>query len=165
MIGARWKPFATQNLVFEIDQLFNLGGLARNDTLLRAAYSLSHGTDLRVTDPSWFTWSVYTEADQFLEKTQTVAIFDARAGQSFRLDWISDHLVVFPHAVIAANYDSSFAVKDAYSAGPGASLRYWFGDTPTTAPPSFLEFTLQYRFRLGGDQRAEGVYAQVYLHY
>ena len=101
----------------------------------------------------------------FLEKTQLVGIMEGRFGRSFRLDPISSNLVFFPHAVVAASYDDSFANPQAYSAGIGGSLRYWFGETKYLAPPSYWELTLQYRFRLGGDKRAEGIFAQTVLNY
>ncbi|QHO78406.1 hypothetical protein ACH79_43315 [Bradyrhizobium sp. CCBAU 051011] len=165
MVGARWKPFSNANLVFEVDKLFALGDAARDDTLLRALYSHTVGTDLRVLDASWPTWYVYAEVDRFLEKRQLVAIMEGRFGRSFRLDPISSKLVFFPHAVLAANYDDSFANREAYSAGAGASLRYWFGETKYTAPPSYWELTLQYRWRLAGDQRAQGIFAQTSINY
>jgi hypothetical protein len=165
MVGARWKPFSNANLVFEVDKLFALGNAARDDTLLRALYSYTVGTDLRVLDASWPTWYVYAEVDRFLEKSQLVAIMEGRFGRSFRLDPISHNLVFFPHAVLAANYDDSFANRSAYSAGAGGSLRYWFGETKYTAPPSYWELTLQYRWRLAGDQRAQGIFAQTSINY
>lgn len=165
MAGARWKPFSDHNLVFEVDKLFRLGNAARNDTLLRAAYSYTVGTDLRAIDTHWPTWYVYTEVDRFFEKTQLVGLFEGRFGHSFRLDPISRNLVFFPHTVIAASYDDSFAVHDAYSAGVGGSIRYWFGETKYVAPPSYWELTLQYRFRLAGDKRAEGIFAQTSINY
>lgn len=165
MVGARWKPFSNANLVFEVDKLFALGDAARDDTLLRALYSHTVGTDLRVLDPSWPTWYVYAEVDRFLEKQQLVAIMEGRFGRSFRLDPISSKLVFFPHAVLAANYDDSFANRSAYSAGVGGSLRYWFGETKYLAPPSYWELTLQYRWRLAGDERAQGIFAQTSINY
>lgn len=165
MVGARWKPLSDQNLVLEIDKLFRLGNEARDDTLLRAAYSYTVGMDLRALESSWPTWYVYAEVDRFLEKAQLVGLMEGRFGRSFRLDPISSNLVFFPHAVVAASYDDSFAVRDAYSAGAGASLRYWFGDTKYLAPPSYWELTLQYRFRLAGDKRAEGIFAQTSINY
>ncbi len=165
MVGARWKPFSDHNLVLEVDKLINIGGSARDDTLLRAAYSYSVGTDLRAIDTHWPTWYIYTEVDKFLQKSQLVGVFEGRFGHSFRLDPISPNLVFFPHAVIAANYDDSYAVRDAYSAGLGASIRYWFGETKYVAPPSYWELTLQYRFRVGGDSRAEGIFAQTSINY
>ena len=165
MAGARWKPFSEHNLVLEIDKLFALGDAARDDTLLRAAYSYTVGTDLRVLETNWPTWYVYAEVDRFLEKTQLVGIAEGRFGRSFRLDPISPNLVFFPHAVLAASYDDSFANPQAYSAGAGGSLRYWFGETKYMAPPSYWELTLQYRFRVGGDKRAQGIFAQTSLNY
>ncbi|KRQ94757.1 hypothetical protein CQ12_04310 [Bradyrhizobium jicamae] len=165
MVGARWKPFSSANLVFEVDKLFALGDAARDDTLLRALYSYTVGTDLRVLDASWPTWYVYAEVDRFLEKRQLVVITEGRFGRSFRLDPISSKLVFFPHAVLAANYDDSFANPEAYSAGVGGSLRYWFGETKYMAPPSYWELTLQYRWRLAGDQRAQGIFAQTSINY
>ena len=165
MVGARWKPLAQQNLVFEVDKLVQIGGAARDDTLLRALYSYTVGTDLRVLDQSWPTWMVYAEGDRFLEHTQWVGLLDARFGRSFRLDPISSNLVFFPHVVVAASYDDSFADPQAYSVGAGGSLRYWFGGAKYLAPPSYLELTLQYRFRIAGDKRAEGIFAQTSLNY
>ena len=165
MVGARWKPFSEHNLVLEIDKLFALGDAARDDTLLRAAYSYTVGADLRVLETNWPTWYVYAEVDRFLEKTQLVGIAEGRFGRSFRLDPISPNLVFFPHVVLAASYDDSFANHQAYSAGAGGSLRYWFGETKYMAPPSYWELTLQYRFRVGGDKRAEGIFAQTSLNY
>ena len=165
MVGARWKPFSEHNLVLEVDKLFKLGDAARDDTLLRAAYSYTVGTDLRAIDTHWPTWYIYTEVDRFFEKTQLIGLFEGRFGHSFRLDPISTNLVFFPHAVIAASYDDSFAIHDAYSAGLGGSIRYWFGETKYVAPPSYWELTLQYRFRLAGDKRAEGIFAQTSINY
>lgn len=165
MVGARWKPFSDQNLVLEIDKLFELGNTARNDTLLRAAYSYTVGTDLRALETNWPTWYIYAEADKYLEQSQLIAIMEGRFGRSFRLDPISTNLVFFPHAVIAANYDDSYATRGALSAGIGGSLRYWFNETKYMAPPSYLELTVQYRFRLAGDGRAEGIFAQTSLNY
>ena len=51
------------------------------------------------------------------------------------------------------------------SAGAGGSLRYWFGETKYLAPPSYWELTLQYRFRIAGDKRAEGIFAQTSINY
>jgi tetratricopeptide (TPR) repeat protein len=165
MVGARWKPLSSQNLVLEIDKLVAIGDQARNDTLLRAAYSYTVGTDLRALDTYWPTWYVYAETDKFLEKTQLVGLMEARFGESFRLDPISRDLVFFPHLVLAASYDDSFANPQAYSAGVGGSLRYWFGETKYMAPPSYWELTLQYRWRLAGDQRAQGIFAQTSINY
>ena len=101
MVGARWKPLAEQNLVLEVDKLFKLGEFARDDFLLRAAYSYSVGTDLRVVAPSWLTWIVYGEVDYYTQHPQLIMLAEGRFGRSFRIDSINKNLVFFPHAVVA----------------------------------------------------------------
>ena len=165
MVGARWKPLSDQNLILEADKLFRVGNEARDDTLLRIAYSYLYGGDLRAVETTWRTWQVYAEADKYLQHPELVAAVEGRFGQSFRLDPISRDLVLFPHLVVAANYDDAYAVPQAFGAGGGAALRYWFGETKYSAPPSYLELTVQYRFRLAGDKRAQGIYAYVALNY
>jgi tetratricopeptide (TPR) repeat protein len=165
ILGALWKPFADQNLVLEASKLTRLGKIARDDTLLRAAYSYTQGTDLRVVEPGWWTWQVSGEVDRYVENPQLVGIAEARMGRSFRLDAIGHNLVVFPHIVLAANYDDSYAVRDALGAGIGTSIRYWFGETQYIAPPSYLDLTVQYRARLAGAKRAEGLFAQAAINY
>ena len=165
MVGARWKPFSNYNLVLEVDKLYAYGKFARDDTLLRGAYSYTVGTDLRAVEQSWWTWQVYSEVDRYLQNPQLVALAEARFGRSYRVDWLNQNLVFFPHLVVAASYDDSFATKDAYGAGAGASMRYWFGGSEYIAPPSYFELTLQYRWRLAGDARAGGIFAQALVNY
>lgn len=121
MVGARWKPFSEINLVLEIDKLYKYGQFARDDTLLRAAYSYTYGTDLRVVDTNWTTLQIYSEIDRYFQNPQLVSLAEARFGRSFRLDLISRNLVFFPHVVAAANYDDSFARREAYGIGAGSS--------------------------------------------
>ena len=73
MVGARWKPFSDHNLVLEVDKLIALGDAARNDTLLRAAYSYTVGTDLRAIDTHWPTWYVYAEVDNSWRRASSSA--------------------------------------------------------------------------------------------
>ncbi len=164
-VGARWKPFGGHNLVLEASRLFPVGEYGRRDTLLRIAFSEGHGTDLRVDAPSWWMWQVYGEAGRYLENPQNIASFEARAGRSFRLDGVSSRLVVTPFLAVAGGYDSLLARPLAVGAGPGINLRYWFREDRHTAPMSYVDVNLQYRVRLGGDERAEGVFAGITLAY
>jgi Bacteriophage N adsorption protein A C-term len=163
--GARWKPFGSYNLVLEASRLFPIGEDARHDTLLRVAFSEGRGTDLRVDTPSWWMWQVYGEAGRYVENPQTVASFEARAGRSFRLDRISSRLVATPFLALTGGYDSLLATPEAVGAGPGVNLRYWFREDTHTAPMSYVDLTLQYRIRLGGDSRAEGLFGGITLAY
>jgi hypothetical protein len=164
-VGARWKPIGTVDLVFDVARLYAIGSTARNDILLRVGYSKSEGTDLRVDVPDWLTMNLYAEFDYFTEKAQSVSVADFRAGRSFRLDFIDPHVVLFPHAVIAANYDSKLARPKALGAGPGVTLRYWFRDDKYTAPMSYVDWTVQYRTHLAGDIRAQGWFVQAFTSF
>jgi len=142
-----------------------MGDLARNDWLLRAAFFYGQGTDLRVDTWTWFTWQFYADYNRFVDSAETIANADLRIGQSVRLDQLNRNLVLFPHVGFFANYDNKLAHAGAYSVGPGATLRYWFREDTYTAPMSYVDLTAQYRFRVGGDQRAEGVFGQVLVNY
>lgn len=164
-VGARWKPFGSINLVLEASRLFPIGEYARTDGLLRVAYSDGRGTDLRVDVPEWWAWQVYGEVGYYVEEKQTVGTFEARAGRSYRLDGISDRAVLTPFVSIGGAYDSALATPETLGAGAGVNLRYWFRESPYTAPMSFIDMTVQYRGRLAGDERAEGVFAGITLSY
>lgn len=164
-VGARWKPLKTENLVLEASYLFPVGQFAREDVLLRAAYSKAEGTDLRVDVDNWRAWQFYADFNYYVMQPQTVATFEARYGHAFRLDAISDHLVLWPYLAFGGSYDTGYAQPGALGIGPGITARYWFNEDAYTAPRSYLDLTLQYRFKLAGDDRAEGVFAGAFLSY
>ena len=165
MVGARWKPLKDWNLVFEVAKLIKLGSDARNDTVLRTAFSEGMGTDLRVDVPSWWMWQVYGEVDYYLENPQTIVLADARMGRSFRLDGISDRLVATPFVGISESYDSSLATAEALGAGPGIALRYWFREDTYNAPRSYVDASIRYHAKLTGDDRAEGLFGGITFYY
>ncbi|HLL26533.1 MAG TPA: tetratricopeptide repeat protein [Xanthobacteraceae bacterium] len=165
MYGLRFKPLTDINIVFEVAHAFPAGNLARDDLLLRTAFFYGQGTDLRVDTWTWPTWQIYADYNHFVESTENTASADLRIGQSYRLDQISRNLVFFPHIGFFANYDDKLATAGAYAAGPGVTFRYWFREDKYTAPMSYVDLTAQYRFRLGGDRRAEGPFGQVLLSY
>lgn len=163
--GARWKPFGDANLVLEVSRLFPIGKYSRSDTLLRAAYSTGDGTDLRVDVPEWWMWQAYAEAGHYVENRQTIATAEARVGRSYRLDGISNRLVLTPFVAVGISYDNKLATPEAFGVGPGLNLRYWFREDKYTAPMSYVDINVQYRFRLAGDDRAEGVFAGITVAY
>lgn len=163
--GARWKPLKSENLVFEVSYLFPVGQFSRDDVLLRAAYSKSEGTDLRVDVDNWRAWQIYADYNYFVMEPQTVATFEARYGHAFRMDAWSDHLVLWPYLAIGGGYDTGYATPFALGAGPGMTWRYWFNEDEYAAPRSYLDLTLQYRWKLAGDDRAQGIFAGAFLSY
>lgn len=166
-LGARIKPLAAINLVFALERRLALGSKTTTDWLTRVSYSASSGTDLRVDTPSWMTTNVYAEAGRYINQHQTYATFEGQVGRSFRLDSIHPKLVMFPHAVLGADYNSSFTSgqKGAVGAGGGVNLRHWFNEDRYNAPRSYLDLSLQYRARISGDDRAKGVFLRATLAY
>ena len=163
--GARWKPFTDHNVVFEVSRLFPIGEVSRFDWLLRAAYSTGDGGELRLDVPSWPFWQFYGEVDRYTEVHETLANAELRLGHSFRLPTAGDNLVFTPFAVVGTAYDLLLATEGATGAGAGANLRVWFRQDQYSGPASYLDFTVQYRLKLAGDERAEGWFGAISLTY
>ncbi|WP_150131442.1 NfrA family protein [Caulobacter mirabilis] len=161
-IGVRWKPIAETNLILEGSRMVALGDLARDDWMVRAAWSADQGVDLRMDRTSWPTWRVYADLAHIVDADQTIGLLEGRAGRSFR---IGERSVLTPYAVVRADYDNGLSNKDAIGAGAGLAWRHWFRETPYTAPASFIELSLDYRARLSGDDRAEGTFVTFSLSY
>lgn len=166
-LGIRVKPLADVNLVLALERRFAIGSKTTSDWLPRVAYSAGTGTDLRVDVPSWMTATVYAEAGRFIKQRQSYATFEGQVGRSFRLDSISPKLVIFPHVVLGADYNSNVASgsKSAVGAGAGVTLRHWFNEDRYNAPRSYADLSLQYRGRISGDDRAKGVFVRATFNY
>lgn len=163
-IGARSKPLTDANLVLEASRMVALGDNARDDWMVRASYSREQGTDMRVDRSAWPMWRVYADGSYIVDDQLGFGVIDARAGRSFAVDQ-NGRTVVSIFGAVSSNYDSSLPDAWAVGAGPGVSIRRWFRETPYAAPRSFIDFTLEYRVRLAGDERAEGVFATLSFNY
>ena len=164
-VGARWKPLSDINLILEGARLFAIGTYGRNDWLARVAASHGEGTDLRVEESNWTMWQVYGEYARFFQTPQNIVSFEGRLGRSFRLDQVSDHLVGTPFAVLGGAYDDTLATPGALGIGAGLGLRYWFREDKYAAPRSYVDMNVQYRFKIAGDERAQGVFAGLTVAY
>jgi adsorption protein A len=161
-LGIRWKPLSEHNAVVSLSRVFSKG--APDDWLAQAAYSLDLGTDLRVDVNNWWTTRVAAEVGRYIENPQTYGLASVQVGKSYRLAG-EGKTVVFPHAVAAAEYNSLLVDKLSVGAGPGVSLRYWFREDKYAAPRSYVDFSLQYRFRVSGDERAKGLFLTSLISY
>ena len=164
-VGARWKPLTSQNLVLSLGRLVKIGSDSSSDWLVQTAYSAGKGTDFRVDVPSWWTAQGYGEVGRYVQRQQTYGVASAQFGRSIRFDQASAKMVLFPHLTMNADYNSLNAEKTAVGMGPGLNFRYWFNDDFYTAPRSFVDLTMQYRFRLEGDERAQGVFMTTSISY
>ena len=165
-LGVRAKPFGSQNFIVAAERWVKLGDASRNDWLLRAAYSYTKDIYGPVNRDRWMTGDLYLEAGRFLESREKYATGELRYGPQWRLqgsdtgDW-----GLWGYGVAAAEYNSSFRRSSASSAGVGVSLRRWLREDRTHAGRSWVDFTLQYRVHLGGDDRASGLVARASWYY
>ncbi|QIL82143.1 hypothetical protein G7047_21075 [Diaphorobacter sp. HDW4A] len=177
--------------------------------LAYATYGFYRGTALRFDVPSWFTMEGYVQGGYYREdlsanfwmrdqntgvnserqrgkyrRDQWFANAEMRVGRSFRMDAVSDRLVLFPHLVLAADYQRQNYraqipnFKDdirvqgngstwSAGAGVGVSARYAFREDHYNAPRSYIDWTVQYRTSIGGGQkdRAKGWFMSLSLWY
>ncbi|HYF20836.1 MAG TPA: hypothetical protein VEA40_23415 [Ramlibacter sp.] len=161
-VGLRYKPLREHNLVFSFSRVFSRP--QRDDWLVQAAYSLDLGTDLRMDRDDWWTTRFSAEAGRFLETRRHYGLATVQAGRSW-LVGDGRRTVLFPHVAVAGEYDSGALRRSAVAAGPGVALRHWFREDRYAAPRSYVEFTVQYRAGLGGDDRARGWYLGTLLSY
>lgn len=167
-VGIRYKPLAETNAVVSFSRVFAASG-GRDDWLGQVAWSGGEGGDLRVDVPAWWTTRLSAEAGRYLQAGQTYALAQAQAGRSFRVGddgtGADGRWVLYPHLALAADYDSQAVERSAVGFGPGVSARYWFREDRYNAPRSYVDFTLQYRVRVAGAERAKGVFLNTTLSY
>ncbi len=178
--------------------------------LTYATYGYYNGTTLRMDRPSWFTMEAYMQGgyswqdmpsefwltDQATGETkarasgrykrdQLFAAYEVRVGRSYRLDAISERLVLFPYAVLGGDIidendrvdvpgvnNGSIPLQGSgkswsMGAGLGINFRYWFREDHYDASRSYLDWSTQYRFNVGGGQadRAKGLFMTMTLSY
>lgn len=164
-VGARVKPFADLNAIFALERVIPIGSAANGDWLARAAYSDGFGTERRIDVPSWWTGRFYAEAGRYLQAGTNYATTNAEFGRTYRIDSVSSRWTVFPYVVIGADYDSSINSSVPVGAGVGVSTRYVFRESKYDAPRSYVDMSVQYRFKLAGDDRARGVFFNAIYSY
>ncbi|HEY5899282.1 MAG TPA: hypothetical protein VIV54_17065, partial [Burkholderiales bacterium] len=164
-IGARYKPFREENLILALERREAVGSRAgEDDWLLRAGYSASRNTDWEPTRKAWWSGQLYTEAVYFTRASRVIVPFDARVGRSWKLDAMPS-TVVTPFIGIAGDYDKAQAQRTAAGIGPGLMLRHWFRESRYRAFSSYLDFSLQYRYRVSDAERGQGLFGQLMLSF
>ncbi|WP_439472569.1 NfrA family protein [Brevundimonas sp.] len=159
-VGVRWKPFTETNLSLEASRLIAVGDAARDDTMLRAAWSADVGSDLRYDRDSWPSAHVYVDVARLLEDEQTYAVADANLGWT----WVASESrrdTVTAGVGVRADYDSLRAEEWAVAAGPRVAWRHWMGGDDLRAPGRYLDVSLGYYAPIGDGPRDEGVVAAV----
>lgn len=162
-IGARIKPFASQNLIFEGSRLVSIGARALDDWMVRAAWSTTSGLDLHPGIAATRMHQVYVDVAHLTDANATFAVVDGRIGRSYQPGGGS--LILAPFVGATLSWDSSLAREAALGIGPGVWLRLWTRQDRYRAPQSYIDVALQYRVRLAGDRRAEGLFGNVSFTY
>ncbi|WP_082711880.1 NfrA family protein [Burkholderia singularis] len=164
-LGARVKPFADLDAIVAFERLVPIGSQARGDWLVRLGYAGGIGTEWRRDVPSWWTVRGYGEAGHYVHQSTHYATGSIEAGRTLRVERVTPYWTVFPHAVIGADYDSSMGGGVPLGAGVGVSTRYAFRDGRYDTRRSFVDLSLQYRWKLAGDDRARGVFFSAIFSY
>jgi Flp pilus assembly protein TadD len=177
-VGVRVKPFTAVNVMAAVERTFPLGSSdVDGDWLLRLGYGSSIGTDLRVDASSWWTSQLFAEAGHYVNDSRNYFNSEWQVGRSYAIGGAGSRWVSFPHVVAAFDYDSkmnsgtdSDGRSDSSSGkaggiGIGNNVRYWFREDAYNAPRSYVDFSLQYRVKVLGDERAEGVFARLTYSY
>jgi hypothetical protein len=163
--GVRGKPFASLDAIVAFERIVPIGSQAQGDWLARLAYSGGIGTERRVDVPSWWTVSAYAEGGHYVTRDSNYATALVEAGRTYRIDRISPRLTVFPYAVAGADYDSTINQTVPIGAGVGVSARYGFRDGKYDTLRSSVELSIQYRWKVTGDDRARGVFCSALFAY
>lgn len=177
-IGVRAKPFSSLNVMTAVERTFPLGSSdVDGDWLVRLGYGSSIGTDLRVDTSSWWTSQLFAEAGHYVNDSRNYFNSEWQGGRSYAIGGAGSRWVTFPHVVAAFDYDSKmdsetgadgradYSSGTAAGIGVGNNLRYWFREDAYNAPRSYVDFSLQYRVKLSGDDRAKGVFARLTFSY
>lgn len=161
-VGVRYKPWASQNVVFALERLVALGKQASDDWLLRTAYSIGAGTDLQVQRRWWPSWQVYADVAWYTDASRLLASSEGRYGPALSIEgW--QELTITPCAVAALEFDSAATQQAVGVAGAGANVRLWFGQKRHRAPSSWFEVHGSYRFATADRGQGPVVRATLWL--
>jgi tetratricopeptide (TPR) repeat protein len=148
-IGLRYKPLSRHNLVLSAERLLEVGSFARNDWMLRAGYSLDHGTDWQPAH-RWWSWSLYIDAAMIRPRDPDIYLtFQAQGGPAFRL---TEQMTIQPGGLFLVNWQQDqYRTAHLVEGGPGVKFRFYFNESRYEAWRSHIELAVSYRFRVAGN--------------
>ncbi|WP_339865390.1 NfrA family protein [Paremcibacter congregatus] len=149
-LGLRYKPLARHNLVLSAERLIKVGDFARHDWMLRVGYSRDHGTDYREDISRWLSYSLYFDA-ALIRPADPDMFLTAQADGGYNMR-LGPGLVLRPRLLALATWQKDrYRTASLIEAGPGASLRFYFNDTPYQAYRSYVTLTAEYRIKIAGN--------------
>jgi hypothetical protein len=143
-LGVRYKPFASQNFFVGVEKLFAIGDSADNNTLLRAQYGWTDGSDIEIGEKFYNYSFAYADFGYFAQHTtNTVFYAEGRQGITFN---IGDRVTISPHAILDGRVQSQNRGDFSYvEGGAGVAVRVPFNDTEYESYRSSFEALVQYR--------------------
>lgn len=163
--GVRGKPFADIDAIAAFERIVPIGSQAQGDWLARLAYSGGIGTERRIDVPSWWTLSAYAEGGHYIVHPSNYATAVLEAGRTYRIDRVSPGFTVFPYLVAGADYDTAIDRSVPVGTGVGVTARYDFRDGHYDTRRSSVQLSVQYRWKVSGDDRARGVFCGAIFSY
>ena len=149
-LGLRLKPFSDHNLVLSAERLVKVGDFARNDWMIRAGYSLDHGTEYRQDKTKWWSYNLYLDA-AMINPTDPDIFLTSQATGGYNMT-LTEGLVLQPRLTGLVSWQKDeFRQASLIEAGPGLNLRYYFNDTKYEAYRSYIDLTIEYRIKLSGN--------------
>jgi len=163
--GVRTKPFADIDTIAAFERIVPIGSQAQGDWLARLAYSGGIGTERRIDVPSWWTLSAYAEGGHYIVHPSNYATAVIEAGRTYRIDRVSPGFTVFPYLVAGADYDTAIDRSIPVGTGVGVTAGYAFRDGHYDTRRSSVQLSVQYRWKVSGDERARGVFCSAVFSY
>jgi tetratricopeptide (TPR) repeat protein len=161
-LGVRYKPLVAHNFVVTLERLIPIGSLSLGDWLIRLGYSAGGGTDLDIARSHWGAWQIFSEAAYFPIARRLLVSGEAHYGMTLAVPHVP-RWTVQAYPLVAADFDNLTDPQLAMAAGAGVGTRYWFRETPYTAPASW--FDLQVQYRIGLAERARGLLVRALLFF
>lgn len=143
-IGARYKPFRTQDMFASIERLVKVGDQSQSDWLARLSYAWTTGYELKLNQSSWNQTLFYSDLGYFFPNAGVTALYsELRQGRSFNY---RNRLTVTPHLLLAGRGQRPDPQHVSYlEGGAGVALKILFNENRYAAERSSLEFLAQYR--------------------
>ncbi len=151
-VGLRWQPLPEENLVLAVERLVAIGRFARNDFLLRAAWS--RGSDwlpsLDGRHPHRY-WSVYLDA-ALIDPGDPDLLGNAQLRFGRQWFW-GDRILRATIAVTAFGQRDDFGTVTLLQGEPQIELLWPLTALAGPRPLTMLAFTISFQKKLSGSSR------------
>lgn len=147
-LGFNLRPLPAANLVLSGERLIAIGDAARDDWLVRLAWSGGGGLGAGAEDGEGWDWSLYGDAAVIgIDDTDIQLLGEGRFGRSWRLGPATMTGGAFVAGILQ---DDAAGTVELVEAGPSLALTLPVGGTPARAPGMALTLRSAWRIKLAG---------------